>query len=248
MRPSDDRSCRDHPLLYFDHWVSESVIEQGLIPRFLYFQAWDEQAESVPDVSLEPAPVLIEWCQRWLAEPKALLEHNQRMGAVVQVEPEAEQQLAEFRRHCHHLIDESDARSLIWSRAAQNASKLALIRSSWDHGLEDGLPIVTASAMAWGISVASYSCGLVLRQMDEFLVDNDSDRACQRFLKLLDRHANEDGGCPKTPLSRGMGVTKFDHARRLLLRAGMIEETVLPPEGRRKKPVTMYSLCEELND
>lgn len=220
--------------------LSESAIEQGLIPRFLYFQAWDEQAESVPDVSLEPAPILIEWCQRWLAEPKALLEHNQRMGAVAQVKPEAGQQLAEFRRHCHHLIDESDARSLIWSRAAQNASKLALIRSSWDHGLEDELPTVTASAMSWGISVASYSCGLVLRQMDEFLVDNERDRVCQKFLRLLDRHANEEGWCFRSQITKSLGLSKSEFAIGLLLRAGEVEETKLAPVGRRKKPVRAF--------
>ena len=219
------------------HNMSPAAIEAGLIPRFMFFGEDQDPAEQTPDASLEPSDRLIEWIQQWLLTNQNLLEQSFGHGKPAVVTEGAQELIVAFRRQCESLIDDEKPETLVWSRAAQNASKLALIFATWkttDH--TEGVAI-DAQAANWAIRMTEHSMGGVLKQIGEFMADSPADRACQRFLSLLRKHAGEDGWCPRRDIQTRMARQQFNEALQWLLKLNEVE---FESRATKTKPALYY--------
>lgn len=212
--------------------LSSGAIEAGLIPRFLFFNQAGESETWTPSAEIEPAECLVEWVRGWQQVDQNLMGQTFAPGKPATLTGDAARLLREFRKHCELIVNDENPETLCWSRAPQNAAKLALIASTWQTADSSSELYIDEQAAKWAVSVVEYSVGLVLRQIAEHMVDHAADRICNRFVELVRLGADSEGWCKRRDIQRRMGVSTFSQAARMLAAAGVIESQHIS-DGRR---------------
>jgi len=180
--------------------ITRESMADGFLSRILPFET-----RKYPEMTLrpitEPPVVLIDGMRRWIEyAPSGNLTANTAVGPrVMQFTPEAERLYLEFFRRCDSLVrDMADSDGApLWGRAAEKASKLALIHTC-SRSFE--ATEIDTPAMRWGIDLVEFCTDRFLTSAKRWLADNKTEEFTNRVFRIIEGAG--PGGIGKHELSR----------------------------------------------
>jgi hypothetical protein len=133
--------------------------------------------------------------------------------------------LTEIKEACFDLIDhlsekmDSPSTRSVYSRVAENASKLAMI---FAISQDIPNPFITADAWLWGRDLAFWCANYIIEQFNLHVADNDFERQCKVVTNRI--HKFGAAGATKRDLSRALHMDKYirDNVLEIVIEAGDI--------------------------
>jgi hypothetical protein len=193
--------------------IDESVIADGLLPRFLVLRHTAGRSELNRNAhSATPSHALT----NDLATLTTTALNLARLGSTVDVTltPEAEALASRFDRYCDDQINAADAEVLrhLWNRAHLKVLKIAALIAV---GVNPNLPTVTAEDIQWAQALVEYDVRVMTRQFVRGEVGADAETSDNR------QHSDVIDACEKynaTPAIKlhSYGVKPTAHAKQFI--------------------------------
>ena len=170
--------------------LSYEAVKDGFLPRLMIFETQGENIEG-QGVETDPSAELVDFFSYWAARriTGGNLERMYPGPMVVPYSSEASQTMEDFRAEQKRELAIHGELGPLWSRARENAGKLALIHACWKNSEQ---PIVDADSARWAVQVTRHVVRQTLWRANLSLVDNPFHAKCQKVLqKLRDQPAGE---------------------------------------------------------
>lgn len=203
-------STKSQPILYpapciYGTTVAEPLFNalkvqnmtEGLVGRFLFFQADEARPARNDSKSLEePPPDMVSELAR-LADLHGVFDKRHPKPLIIPDTPGAAKVIADFRRASEIAADSGvdAAEKAVHNRAAESAYKLALL-----HALSMQRDCIDADSAEWGCALAHHCIGLILHLAEDMLWENQTDKDRKRVLGVI--RAAGESGLTQTALSR----------------------------------------------
>jgi hypothetical protein len=224
------------PKSFFESLTIESVTD-GFLARTLVFASADDPRRRIMDEK-EPEPALVDLVREWTKTPSMSQFTGDAKIITCPITPEARKLSEDFID-----IEETEKRkaggvcSTIWSRAGQNASRLALIYAA----SRPGEKVIDIEAARWGHDLAEWLTRDLIRMVMENIAGSGFHRICLDLMREVRRLG---GIISRTEISRHLRMDRrkvgevIDH----LVDSGEIELVREETGGRRRES---YRLAEE---
>lgn len=210
------------PQRVFEH-LSEEVIADGLLPRFLLFSyEGDQGALSKTHMQIQPSNQLLADMSNLIA----LCAANSSHGKVcnVQMSPEAQELLDRFETYARHCVNNRDPQTgqklptksssvvmELWNRAHLKAIKLAALCAVGVHPV---LPCVDAEQAQWAINLVSSQTEFLIAKFaagDMGAIENNETLRRNAVIRAINNYA--ETAFEKLPK---YGLREDLHARRII--------------------------------
>jgi len=165
--------------------LSYEAVKDGFLPRLMIFESLGENIEG-QGLETEPPDELVEFFSYWVARriTSGNMERVFPSPMVVPYSPEAAKMMADFRAEQKREAPAYDELGPLWSRARENAGKLALIHACWTNSEQ---PIVETDSARWAVQVTRHVVRQTIWRASLSLVDNPFHAECQKVLQKLQK-------------------------------------------------------------
>jgi hypothetical protein len=220
--------------------MNTESMEGGFLPRLVIFEASDDSTIGGEQETPPPKDVVeffSFWANRRMSIGNLEREHPQPM--IVEYTPEAKGLMDDLRHHQKQEQKRLGDLGPIWTRARENAGKLALIHACW---LNRETPVVDVPSAQWAIDVILYTVAHTVKQANLCMVDGPFHERCQLIMQAIERA--EGRRLPKTAIyraTRNMTPRERQEAIATLSEQGRLREWNDWGGGR---PVTWYGALE----
>lgn len=238
--------CQPHVCLYgttvaSNFWTAmdKDSLEGGFLPRTLIFESTADpqpggQVESDPPQ--EVTGFFADWANRVCT--RGNLERVYPDPAVVPLTDEAERYLNELRALQKSQQKRQDGLGVLWSRARENAGKLALIHACWEHPEQ---PVVDDVAASWAIQVVTHVVEHAMYQAHLCVAESPFHQRCQRVLQAIAKATSQNiKHRDLTRQTRGMSPREREEAIDALIEQGRVNRWKEETSGR---PGIWYGLA-----
>jgi len=172
--------------------LSERMMTNGFFSRMMVIDAGNRPlCEIAGDIDQLPERI-IETAQFWHEKTRTMrncggnLSWENPKPQLVDYTGKAGELLFDFQRHSdveHINADANDeVTKAIWSRAAENARKLALLRGCSENHKE---PVISEQTAKWAIEFVDYQIKRQLYMAETYATDNDFHGQCLKFMEKL---------------------------------------------------------------
>ncbi|MFI4912450.1 MAG: DUF3987 domain-containing protein, partial [Sedimentisphaeraceae bacterium JB056] len=172
--------------------LSERMMTNGFFSRMMVIDAGNRPlCEMAGDIDRLPERV-IETARFWHDKTRTIRNSGGNLSwenpkpQVVEYAGRAGELLFEFQRHSdlEHINAEAndEVTKAIWSRAAENARKLALLRGCSENHKE---PVISEQAAKWAIEFVDYQIKRQLYMTETYATDNEFHGQCLKFMDKL---------------------------------------------------------------
>jgi len=215
-------------------------IEGGFLPRLLIFESSDDPPVGGATES-NPPPDVLEFFTFWTNRRTTAgnLERVHPAPMVVSHTSEATALMDEFFGHQKEQEKLHGNLGVLWSRARENAGKLAMIHACWQS--RDG-PVVDGASARWAIDLTTHVVRHALYEASLCISEGVFHERCQKILRVLRAASGED--VPQSGLMRAirnMTPRERDEAIATLAEQRLI---VVRQEHTGGRPVTFYRAVE----
>ncbi len=175
-------------------------IEGGFLPRLLIFESPDDPPPGGATES-NPPPEVIEFFTSWTSRrtTNGNLERVHPAPAIVTHTREATGLMEEFFKHQKAQEKLHGSLGVLWSRARENAGKLAMIHACWQA--RDG-PVVNAVSARWAIDLITHVVRHALYEASLCIAEGAFHERCQKILRVLREAKGEE--VPQSGLMRAI--------------------------------------------
>ena len=186
--------------------LSYEAVKDGFLPRLMIFETPGENIEGQGQET-EPPKELVDFFSYWAARriTGGNLERMFPGPMVVPYSPEAAQIMDGFRAEQKREVAAYDELGPLWSRARENAGKVALIHACWRNSEQ---PIVETDSARWAVELTRHVVRQTLWRASLSLVDNPFHADCQKALQKLQAQSN--GELPHSVLLKRMKMRARD--------------------------------------
>jgi len=186
--------------------LSYEAVKDGFLPRLMIFETPGENIEGQGQET-EPPKDLVDFFIYWAARriTGGDLERQYPGPMVVPYSPEAAQIMEDFRAEQKREVAAYDELGPLWSRARENAGKVALIHACWRNSEQ---PIVETDSARWAVQLTRHVVRQTLWRASLSLVDSPFHADCQKALQKL--QAEPDGELPHSVLLKRMKMKARD--------------------------------------
>ena len=212
-------------------------LEGGFLPRLVLFESKDEE---VPGGAVEsdPPDELVEFFAFWINRKMTSgnLETVHPKPMVVPYTPEAQGLMDDLRTFQKAEQKRFGHLGVLWSRARENAGKLAMIYACWkarDH------PVVDAEAAQWAVDLMMHVVRHAVYEASLCMVEGPFHERCQKIMQALE--AAEGRRLKKRQLTRATrSMTPRERGEAV---AALVEQGRLridPDDETGGRPATWY--------
>lgn len=172
-----------------------------------YFRQWANFNPAFGNLSKEfPQPRVVTWTDAGKAILDALHERQKQ----------------ECKKH--------DELGVLWSRARENAGKLALIHACWR---QPGQPAIDEADARWASDVVSYSIRHSVYQAFMCMSEGTFHERCQRIARVLEKAGGDEVSRSElTRATRNMTPRERDEALQTLIEQGWVKVRTITTAGR----------------
>jgi hypothetical protein len=168
--------------------LNYEAVKDGFLPRLLIFESAGENIEG-EELETNPPEELVNffayWARRHVTDGNLEDAHPKPM--IVPYSPEAVRLMQGFKAEQKREQIKYDELGPLWSRARENAGKLALIHACWKNPEQ---PIVEADSARWAIELTRHVVRQTLWRANLSLVENPFHAECQKVLQKLQGEPN----------------------------------------------------------
>ena len=166
--------------------MDRDKVEGGFLPRMLIFE--NTEAERGEATEVDPPDTVLHFLRKLYSIPCGLA-HNLPVPTLLETTVDAQALLDEYRDTARSRLDESKKVTCLWTRAAENATKLAMIHAcmrDWMGNFAAGdLPVIDAKSANWGIDLVDYLVRLSMHRCHWHIVGGEFDRLCKEIVGYL---------------------------------------------------------------
>jgi len=163
--------------------LSYEAVKDGFLPRLMIFETPSENIEG-QGVETKPPAELVDFFSYWAA--RRITDGNMERvfpnPMIVPYSPEAARIMEDFRAEQKHEVTVYDELGPLWSRARENAGKVALIHACWKNSEQ---PSVETDSARWAVELTRHVVRQTLWRASLSLVDNPFHADCQKALQKL---------------------------------------------------------------
>jgi hypothetical protein len=183
-----------------------AAVDSGFLPRFMIFESPSVEmsggsTESAPPVEL--ISFFSFWANRRTGHGNLNVQFPDPM--VVPFTPEAMEIMDTFRAEQKIEQQKYDELGPLWSRARENAGKLAMIHACWANQHN---PVVDTESATWAVNVTRHVVQQTLWRANISLVDSPFHALCQKALNKLIQ--SPDGKLMHSKLLKRMKIKTKD--------------------------------------
>ena len=220
--------------------LDSADLSNGFLNRFLMFviETRPEDVEPTAEDSKVP-PSIVEGINARFGKGALLTIKGPMAQAGTEIVPTIipwadDRAAALHKRHKKEievLGDRNEDAVAFFSRTPEIAVRLATVRASGRNALK---PSVSAEDMQWGIDVASWSAGTMMRMAGLYMAENDHQAAANRIIRII---ADAGGRATKSQikqrLKNSIDRRKLEDLLKLMEESGTfhIEISGPPPNG-----------------
>lgn len=223
--------------------MDRDKVEGGFLPRMLIFE--NTEAEHGEATEVDPPETVLHFLRKLYSIPCGLA-HNQPVPTLLETTADAQALLDEYRDTARSQLDESKRVTCLWTRAAENATKVAMIHAcmrDWMGNFAAGdLPVIDAASADWGIRLVDYLVRLAMHRCYWHIVGGEFDRLCKEIVTYL---RTCDGRQQRfSELSNVFGNVSPRHwlEVRASLETKRLVSVEFPKTGRRGRPPEVWRL------
>lgn len=235
------------PGRFFDG-LSRAEIEDGFLGRSMLFVSEDPDPDRRPATArVGPPTGIVEWVQGWRTwvPPKAgkgnLADVARPKPFVVKNTPEAravQDALYQFTRsELKKYRDNHSSVGVLWTRAYENAVKVALVITAGCGGPSEEM-VITGEVMEYATELVKFLIENAIREIEDNLASSEYELLSKKVLAYI-REGGERTGLQVCRKFRDKKAKERNEALAGLLEAGSIEVEQVPPEGA-GRPFNIY--------
>jgi|GEM_PF-5777463 len=215
-------------------WTSmnQESIEGGFLPRIILFDSpeFDQPGE---EMSIEPPARVVEWFRRWAIGTGD--GGKTTLGAsIVPFTDEATRLMSDLKaEERRRKNDTSDPLCKIWSRARENAGKLAMIHAAWKG---EAAVCVQADSMQWATQVVRHCIERMTFESSKYVTNSKFEAMYMAVWRRI--HAMEGHSIRQRDLNQVMKEFKpreRNEIMEVLIAQGRLVEVNIPTKGRSAK-------------
>jgi hypothetical protein len=206
-------------------------LEGGFLPRLVLFES---QNDPMPGGATEGDPPIevVEYFRQWANFNPAVgnLTNEFPQPRVVQWTDAGKALLDALHERQRRECKEHDELGVLWSRARENAGKLALIHACWR---QSGQPEIDAPDVQWATSVITHSIQHAMYQAFMCMSEGPFHERCQRIMRLMEKAGDQE--VSRSDLTRGtrnMTPRERDEALQTLIEQGWLQVRTEGTAGR----------------
>lgn len=248
-RKQNARIIQPHAVLYgtttpenFYAGLTPEGLVDGFYGRLLAFTGKKQGKElDAEPIHATPDPIM-EAAEFWREfKPGGNLSSEHPQPAVVEYSEGGRAAMREFSDKCEALFMEGNAEggSAIWGRAAEKASKLALLYACSECPTS---PEITSNASRWAAGVIDHQTNWMLHEAAQYVSENETEASAKRVKRIIE--ASGTKGLTKSELTRKTQWLKTRDRNEIL--GGLIESGFVV-EGERKTTTRPASVFIEAN-
>jgi hypothetical protein len=223
--------------------LSYEAVKDGFLPRLMVFETPGENIEGEQTETNPPAE-LVEFFSYWATRrvTKGNMERVYPGPMIVDYLPEADQIMKDFRAEQKREMQLYDELGPLWSRARENAGKLAMIHACWKNRDQ---PAIGEDSARWAVEVTRHVVQQTLWRASLSLIDNPFHGECQKALQKLQEEP--DGKLPHSVLLKRMKMKARDF-RDLIETLDQRGDIQIVPKETSGRPYVAYKLRSRVKE
>ena len=214
--------------------VSSDSVEAGLLSRILFVQGRRSVRSEYFDVQTEPPQDVVAWMKELHAYKGSALSVAE---PICQKMPATDEATALIRKKMREYdekgINDDDRLSVLWTRANEQAIKLAMLYSLWDTRDFQSV-MITEKAYSWACSFIEHSIEFALHAISHTVADTAFQAKSQEVYRFI----KGKGSVERSAVARRFGKFKsreLDEVLQSLQEQNRIEKEVIAGgQGRPK--------------
>lgn len=170
--------------------MDRDSLEGGFLPRILIFEG-DDEGQPGGEREIDPPHELTEFFSNWGNPPATAgnLEGQFPCPLVVPSTEEATGMLNELRAQQKSQFQREDGLGVLWSRARENAGKLAMIYACWNAPQR---PVIDEPSVDWAIRLTTFLIEHTVYQAQLCVSESPFHQRCQKIMRAIERRAPKD--------------------------------------------------------
>ncbi len=166
--------------------MDQDKVEGGFLPRLLIFE--DTESEFSDAIEVDPPDTVLHFLTKLYSIPCGL-SRNQPVPTLLETTVDAHALLNDYRRFARAQLDESQKVTCLWTRAAENATKVAMIHAcmrDWMNNFAAGdFPVIDAESARWAIDLVDYCVRQAMHRCHWCIAGGEFDRLCKEIVNYL---------------------------------------------------------------
>ena len=211
--------------------MDRDSLEGGFLPRILIFEG-DDEGQPGGERESDPPHEVTEFFAGWGNRPSTggNLEGQFPRPIVIPSTEAATRLLNDLRAQQKLQFQREDGLGVLWSRARENAGKLAMIYACWCKSTQ---PVIDETAADWAIRLTNYLIEHMVYQAQLCVAESPFHQRCQKIMQVIERRAPRDVRHRElTRLTRGMTPRDREEAIDALLEQGRLRRRREETPGR----------------
>lgn len=227
-----------------NYWTAldKDSLDGGFLPRTLLFEATDDSTPGGETDCDPPADVIdfFRYCARRVVT-SGNLESAYPHPTVIPFTAAAMEVMTALRAQQKALLRQFDGLGVLWSRARENAGKLAIIHACWK---DQESPIVDVDSAEWAVRLVTHVVQHAVYEAYLCVAESPFHERCQRIMQFVQRaEARQVTRRMLTRATRGMTPRERDEAILALVEQGRLRSRRVETSGR---PVCWYDVPDDL--